>query len=143
RFEMAQLRDLSVRIATVATDAERGPLEAQRKKQAQACVAAYERALMLADKTATRARVAEAQYLLARCHLAAGNAAKAMDVAETLARVTPPVRYSAAAANYALEVGALLLARNDTVDVRQCVRGLAGFVLKDRKDQWQQEPATD
>jgi hypothetical protein len=140
RHERAQLQDLSVRLGQTRTDADRINLEAQRKMHAQACVAVCERALSLSDKSATPAHLSEVSYWLARCHMVTGDAAKAFDVSSKLGQAEPQTKYSAQAANYGLEVGAVLLARHDIPQTRQHLRGLATFVLKERATVWRNDP---
>jgi hypothetical protein len=141
RFEMAQLQDVSAKLAQ-APKADRGPLETQRQARAQECALAFERALTLNDKTATPQRVAEVRYLLARCYMAGGHADKALEASEALGRASPPTKYSAQAASYALEIAAVLRGRKDTPPLRQRSRVLAEFVLKDRKTEWQNDAVT-
>jgi hypothetical protein len=141
RFEMGQLQEVSAKLAQ-APEADRGPLETQRQARAQECALAFERALTLNDKTATPQRVAEVRYLLARCYMAGGQADKALEASEALGHASPPTKYSAQAASYALEIAAVLRGRKDTPQLRQRSRALAEFVLKDRKTEWQNDAVT-
>jgi hypothetical protein len=142
RYEMGRLQDVSTKLTLAKTDSERATLQTQRQLVAQACVAAFDRALLQDDKTTTPARKAEAQYLLARCYMIAGDAEKAMDASEALARVLPPTKYSASAAAFALEVGALLRSSKDSAELRKRLRSVAELVLKSRAKDWQNDPVT-
>lgn len=142
RYEMGRLQEIQARQANAKTKEERDQLEATRQEQVQACIAAYERALQVADKTASAKRLAEIHFLLAYCYMAHGDTEKALDASETLARATPPTKSSAAAAAYAFDVCAVLMARDNSPKTRARVRSLAQFVLKDRQPLWQNDPVT-
>jgi hypothetical protein len=142
RYELGVLNDLMAKVAAAKTPAERDELEAKRKEQVKACVAAFDRALKMTDKSATAAALAEARFYLAYCHMAAGDSAKALDTSEELARASPPTKRSAAAAAYALDVAAVLLARDAKGVLRKRVRDLCSFILKERGADWANDPAT-
>jgi hypothetical protein len=142
RLELAGLNELTTKLAKAKPE-EREALEAQRKQQAAACVAVYERALRLAGPATALARLAEARYLLASCHAAHGELPKALEVSESLARAEPPTRWSADAAALALKVAAILLSRDKTPELRKKVSQLARFVLLERKAEWEAEPVTE
>jgi hypothetical protein len=142
RHELARYQEIAGRQAKAKTAEERAELEEARKQQAQACVAAYQRALHVATKSTGADQLAEARFLLAYSYLAHGDPTRALEESEALARAAPPTRRSAAAAAYALDVGAGLLTREPSPKLRTRLRALALFVLQDRKAVWQNEPVT-
>jgi hypothetical protein len=142
RYEMGLLQDLTARQAKAKTQEQRDQLGQQRKTQVQTCIAAYERAVSLSNKSTSPQRLAEVHFLLAYCYLANGEALKALESSKKLAMADPPTKRSAPAAAYALEVCAVLLAKDDAPKTHKAVRELAEFILKKRKDLWGNDPVT-
>lgn len=140
RLEMSRLQETSAKLAKAKDDGERQQLEAQRAGHIKEGVAAYEKALKLQGNGATPERVAEARFYLAYCLMASNEPAKALEASEQLARANPPTPRSAAAAAYALEVGAVLLARDKSPATRKRLRDLCAFVLNERATAWKGEP---
>jgi hypothetical protein len=121
-------------------------LEAQRQKRLGSVIQALSRALDLVDDQVPKKDQGEAQYLLAFAYLASDQPYQAAVFGEDLARHDPKSPRAVAAAGYALEAYARILAEQEQkgskVNLegdRNRIRNLAAFM----EATWPKNPATN
>lgn len=114
--------------------------EDTRKAHLKNAIAAFSRALKLADAKTPTAKKGEARFFLATSYMLTGDAHRTAVAGEALAREVPPQKRSAAAAGYALEAYAGILARDNNETNRQHMLALANFILGNKA--WENDPIT-
>lgn len=111
-----------------------------RKGHLKTAIAAFSRAMKLADSKTPAAKKGEARYFLATSYMLTGDAYRTAVAGEALARTVPPPKRAAAAAGYALEAYASILARDNNETNRQHLVNLANFILDNKA--WENDPIT-
>ncbi|MBM4072898.1 MAG: hypothetical protein FJ271_28815 [Planctomycetes bacterium] len=117
--------------------------EEERKAHLKTAIAAFLRALKLADSKTPATKKGEARFFLATAYMLSGDPYRTAVAGEALARTLPPSKRAVAAAGYALEAYAGILSRDNNESNRQHLVNLANFILDNKA--WENElitPAT-
>ncbi len=105
--------------------------EGTRKEHLKTAVAAFQRALKLADGKTPSNKLGEARFFLMTSYWLTGDAHRTAVAGEVLARIQPPQKRSPDAAGYALEAYTAILGR-DKEENRQHFIDLANYILQQK-----------
>jgi hypothetical protein len=146
RLISARLADEQQKLAAEVVDAAGDKREEQRRRRMQQLVTVLERGLALADGSAKPEDRAEARYLLAYAYLTTNDPYRAAVLGEALAREEPRAGRAPAAAGYALEGYAAIIAsaegRDPRADVDADRRRLVALA-RYMEATWPDDSATD
>jgi hypothetical protein len=119
---------------------EKKKLVKERHDRLEEVIKAFTLALRKADAKTPVSKKDDARFFRVMAYLELGDLHRAAVAGEALARQQPPRKRAAAAAGYALEAYASILARDSNDDNRERLLHLANFILKDQGKIWAHEP---
>jgi hypothetical protein len=114
----------------------------ERHDRLESAIRAFAQALARASDKTPVSKKDDARFFRVMAYLELGDMHRAAVAGEALARQQPPRKRAAAAAGYALEAYASILARDNSDDNRERLFNLANFILKDQRKYWVHEPVT-
>jgi hypothetical protein len=142
-YEWNQVKKVVAKLAAPdLKDDEKKKLVKERHDGLESVVKAFTLALRKADEKTPISKKDDARFFRVMAFLELGDLHRAAVAGEALARQQPPRKRSAAAAGYALEAYASILARDSNDDNRERLLNLATFILKDQGKYWAHEPVT-
>jgi len=142
-YEWNQVKKVVAKLAAPdLKEEEKKKLGKERHDRLESVVQAFTQALRRADDKTPAGKKDDARFFRVMAFLELGDLHRAAVAGEALARQQPPRKRSAAAAGYALEAYAAILARDGNDDNRERLLNLANFILKEQSKIWAHEPVT-
>ena len=141
RYEMSRVQEVAAQMGKADPEMAK-QLEEKRRQHLRTAIAAFRRALWLADAKTSFSKLTDARFFLTYIYLMADDPYRAAILGEDLARARPPTKRSATAAGYALQAYNTIATGTKRPGDLQRMIDLAHFILDQARTAWKDEPVT-
>ena len=141
-YEWNRVKKVVAKLGADLKEEEKTKLLKERHDGLENVIRAFTLAVRRADEKTPASKKDDARFFRVMAYLELGDLHRAAVAGEALARQQPPRKRGAAAAGYALEAYASILARDSNDDNRERLLNLANFIIKDQGKFWAHEPVT-